>query len=105
RLWLLAVMYNGQIVAQYAANVYFVLFLHEWLGLPLLQASGLFAVIHVAAIGARIGGGCMSDAYFLGARRPALLIVIVLTLASMLGAAALPAGAPPWTGLALAVLI
>lgn len=105
RLWLLAVMYNGQIVAQYATNVYFVLFLHEWLGLPLLQASGVFAVIHLAAIGARIGWGFLSDAYFLGRRRPVLLIVIVLTLASMLLAAALPGGSPPWTGLALAVLV
>ena len=105
RLWLLSVMYNGQIVAQYAANVYFVLFLHEWLGLPLLQASGFFAVVHVAAVGARIGWGYTSDAYFLGRRRPVLLIVIALTLSSMLLAAALPPDAPTWTGLALAVLI
>jgi MFS transporter, ACS family, aldohexuronate transporter len=105
RLWLLSVMYNGQIVAQYAANVYFVLFLHEWLGLPLLQASWFYAIIHVAAIVARIGWGFASDAYFLGRRRPVLLIVIALTLLSMLLAAALPPGAPAWTGLVLAGLI
>jgi sugar phosphate permease len=105
RLWLLSVMYNGQIVAQYAANVYFVLFLHEWLDLPLLQASALFAIIHVAAVGARIGWGFASDAVFLGRRRPVLLIVIALTLSSMLLAAALPRGAPSWAGVALAVLI
>ena len=105
RLWLLSVMYNGQIVAQYAANVYFVLFLHEWLGLPLLQASGFYAIIHVAAIAARIGWGFASDAYFLGRRQPVLLIVIALTLLSMLLAAALPPGAPAWTGIVLAGLI
>jgi sugar phosphate permease len=105
RLWLLSVMYNGQIVAQYASDVYFVLFLQEWLGLPLLQASGFFAVVHVAAVGARIGWGFTSDAYFLGRRRPVLLIVIALTLLSMLLAAALPPDAPAWTGLVLAVLI
>jgi OPA family sugar phosphate sensor protein UhpC-like MFS transporter len=105
RLWLLSIMYNGQIVAQYAANVYFVLFLHEWLDLPLLQASGLFAIDHVADVASRNGWGFISDAAFLGRRRPALLIVIALTLASMLIAAALPPHAPSWTGAALAVLI
>ena len=105
RLWLLAVTYNGQIVAQYASNVYFVLFLHEALGLSLIPASGLLALINVVAIGARIGWGLVSDAYFEGARRPVLLIIILLTLASMLLAAALPPGAPRPLAIVLAILL
>jgi hypothetical protein len=57
RLWLLALTYNGQIVAQYSVSVYFVLFLHEALDLPLIAASALFAVVSVTAIGGRIGWG------------------------------------------------
>src|SRR5262245_7451127 len=38
QLWLLALTYNGQITAQYSVSVYFVLFLHEALDLPLIAA-------------------------------------------------------------------
>ena len=57
RLWLIAVVYNGQIVAQYAVTVYFVLFLHEAIGLTLMAAASMLALVNVAAIAARIGWG------------------------------------------------
>ncbi len=105
RLWLLALTYNGQIVAQYASTVYLVLFLHEALGFPLVLASGLFALVNVVAIGARIGWGLLSDSWFQGARRPVLLIIIALTLLGMLLAAALPRGAPTALAVGLAILL
>lgn len=105
RLWLLALTYNGQIVAQYSVTVYLVLFLHEALGLSLLAASGLLALVNAVAIGGRIGWGLASDALFGGARRPVLLIIIVLTLIGVLAAAALPANAPFGVAVALAVLL
>jgi sugar phosphate permease len=104
-LMLIAVVYNGQIVAQYAVTVYLVLFLHEALGLPLVLASSLLALVNVVAVGARIGWGWVSDALFGGARRPVLIVIIVLTLAGMVLAAALPSGAPLGAAIALAVLI
>jgi sugar phosphate permease len=105
RLWLLALTYNGQIVAQYASTVYLVLFLHEALDFPLVLASGLFALVNVAAIGARIGWGLLSDACFGGARRPVLLIIIVLTFMSMLAAASLPRGTSMAVAVGLAILL
>jgi ACS family hexuronate transporter-like MFS transporter len=105
RLWLLALTYNGQIVAQYSVTVYLVLFFHEVLGLSVIVASGLLALVNVAAIGGRIGWGLASDALFGGARRPVLLMIIVLTLGGMLMAAALPANAPLGAGIALAALL
>ena len=105
RLWLLALAYNGQIVAQYSVTVYLVLFLHEAVGFSLIAASGLLALVNAAAIGGRIGWGLASDALFGGARRPVLLIIIVLTLGGMLMAAALPSGAPLGLAVALAILL
>jgi len=105
RLWLLSLAYNGQIVAQYSVTVYLVLFLHEVLGLSVIAASGILALVNVVAIGGRMGWGLASDALFNGARRPVLLIIIGLTLVGMLIAAALPADAPPLVAALLAVLI
>ena len=105
RLMLLALTYNGQIVAQYSVTVYLVLFLHEMHGFSVIAASALLALVNVVAIGGRIGWGLASDALFGGARRPVLLIIIVLTLAGMLLAAALPAHAPPGVAVVLAGLL
>ena len=105
RLWLLALTYNGQIVAQYSVSVYFVLFLHEALDLPLIAASSLFAVVSVTAIGGRMGWGLISDSWFDGARRPVLAIIALLTLISMLMAASLPSHASPALAVVLAIMI
>lgn len=105
RLWLLAITYGGQVLAQFSANVFFVLFLTQWLGVPLLLASLLLALVNVMAIAGRIGWGAISDAQFGGRRRPVLLIVSCLTLATLLLAAALPRGAPPAIAVVLAILL
>lgn len=98
----LAVIYNGQVMAQFSTSTYFVLFLHEVLEVPLVAASALLALINAVAIAARIVWGSLSDRYFGGRRRPVLLVVVALTLASMLAAAALPPGAPSSIALPLA---
>jgi len=105
RLWLLALTYNGQIAAQYSVTVYFVLFLHEALDVPIIAASGLLAIVSVTAIGGRIGWGLISDSWFSGARQPVLVIIALLTLISMLTAAALPSHAPRALAMLLAVMI
>ena len=105
RLWLLGLIYNGQIFAQYATTVYFVLFLHEALALPLVLASGLLALVNLVAIGARIGWGLTSDSLFSGARRPVLVVIILLTLASMLAAAGLSPGSPVPLVIGVAILL
>ncbi len=105
RLWLLSLTYNGQIVAQYSVSVYFVLFLHEALELSLIGASGLMAIVSVTAIGGRIGWGLISDSVFDGARRPVLAIIAMLTLISMLAAAALPSHASRGLAVVLAVMV
>ena len=105
QLWLLALTYNGQITAQYSVSVYFVLFLHEALDLPLIAASGLLGVVSLVAIGGRIGWGLVSDGVFRGARRPVLALIALLTLISMLTAAALPSHAPRGFALLLALMV
>src|SRR5262249_10585251 len=69
RLWLLALTYNGQIVAQYSVTVYFVLFLHEALDVPIIAASGLLAVVSVTAIGGRGRAGGVRPTGVCGALR------------------------------------
>ena len=94
RYWWLAMTYNGQIVCQFATNAYFVLFLTQTLDVPVGVAGGFLALVNLVAIGARIGWGIISDRVFRGARRPVLSIIIGLTVASALLAAALPSRAP-----------
>lgn len=105
RLWWLAVTYNGQIVAQFSATVFLVLFLHEWLGVPLVVASGLLGAVYITAIAGRIGWGAISDGPFRGNRRPVLLIIIAITLVSVLIAAGLPKDAPLPFAIGLAILL
>ena len=101
----LALVYNGQVMAQFSTSTYFVLFLHEALDVPLVGASALLALINVVAVAARIAWGILSDRRFGGRRQPVLVVIVALTLASMLAAAALPPGAPPALALPLAVLL
>jgi predicted MFS family arabinose efflux permease len=98
----LALIYNGQVMAQFCASTYFVLFLHEVLEIPLVAASALLALINGVAIAARIAWGSFSDRRFGGQRRPVLRIVVGLTLIGTLAAAALPPGAPAAVALPLA---
>jgi predicted MFS family arabinose efflux permease len=94
QLWWLGLIFNCQLLAQASVTTYFVLFLHEALETPIVGAAALFAGVNGVAMIARIGWGLLSDRRFQGRRRPVLLLIVLLTVCSMLGAAALPRQAP-----------
>ena len=54
---------------------------------------------------ARIGWGLLSDRFFQGRRRPVLFIIVLLTVCSTLGAAALPRHTPWFVAAGLAALL
>ena len=104
RLLRLALIFGCQVFTQMAATTYFVLFLHEALNATVVVAGGLFVVVNVAAMVARIGWGLVSDRRFEGRRRPVLGIIIALTVCSTLCAALLPSHTPLWLVSGLSVL-
>ncbi len=104
RLLRLALVFGCQVFTQMAATTYFVLFLHESLGASVVTAGALFVVVNVAAMVARIGWGLVSDRQFRGKRRPVLVLIVVLTICSSLGAALLPAHTPLWIVALLSIL-
>jgi MFS transporter, ACS family, hexuronate transporter len=104
RLLQLALIFNCQVFTQMAATTYFVLFLHESLAVSVVTAGALFVIVNIAAMAARIGWGLVSDRRFQGKRRPALVIIVALTVCSNLCAAVLPSNTPLWLVAALSVL-
>lgn len=94
QLWWLGCIFNCQLITQQSVSTYFVLFLHEALNTSVVGAAALLAVINVVAMAARIGWGLLSDWHFQGKRRPVLLIIVLLTICSTLGAAAMPQQTP-----------
>ena len=105
QLWWLALIFNCQVIVQFAATTYLVLFLSEGLTVPYVVATGLFALLNVVALGARIGWGLLSDRAFGGRRKPVLVLIVVLTLAGTLLAAPLSGEIPLWLAGALAALL
>lgn len=104
RLLRLALIFNCQVFVQMAATTYFVLFLHEALGVSVVTAGALFVVVNIAAMVARVGWGLVSDRRFQGKRRPVLIGIVVLTVCSTLGAAILPSHTPLWLVALLSIL-
>src|SRR5262249_29129523 len=104
QMWWLGLIFNCQLFTQVAATTYFVLFLHEALDLPVVGAAVMLAVVNGVAMLARIGWGLVSDRYFQGRRRPVLLVIVLLTVCSALGAAAMPHQTPLVFAVGLAVL-
>jgi predicted MFS family arabinose efflux permease len=104
RIWWLALLFNCQLFTQFSVSTYFVLFLHEALDTPVVGAAALLAAVNGVAMAARIGWGLLSDRHFQGRRRPVLLIIVLLTVCSTLGAAALPRQTPFLFVAGLAVL-
>ncbi|MDE3074949.1 MAG: MFS transporter [Chloroflexota bacterium] len=103
-LWL-GIVFLTQIAAQQAAMTYFVLFLNEAAGVAVVLAAALLAVVNFVAISARIGWGLLSDRRFGGDRKPVLSILVLLSAAAMLLAAALPSHAPLALAGVLALLL
>ncbi len=104
QIWWLGVIFNCQLFTQGSATTYFVLFLHEALDTSVVRAAAMLAVVNGVAMLARIGWGLVSDRYFQGRRRPVLRIIVLLTVSSALGAAALPHQTPLIFTVGLAVL-
>jgi predicted MFS family arabinose efflux permease len=105
QIWWLSLIFNCQLFTQSAVTTYFVLFLHEALGTPVVVAAALLAVVNGAAMVARIGWGLLSDRHFGGRRRPVLLILVSLTVCGTLGAAVMPPQTPWLLTAGLAVLL
>ncbi|MBI3968829.1 MAG: MFS transporter [Chloroflexi bacterium] len=103
-IWWLAVVYNCQVIVQFAAATYLVLFLSEELHIPYVVATALFAALNVVALGARIGWGLLSDRGFGARRKPVLVMIAALTLASTVTALLLPRESPLWLAGLLAAL-
>ncbi len=105
QIWWLGLIFNCQLFTQASVTTYFVLFLHESLAFPVIGAAALFAVINGVAMLTRIAWGLLSDRYFQGKRRPVLLIIVLLTVSSTLGAAVIPPQAPWILAVGLAALL
>lgn len=105
QLWWLSLIFNCQVIVQFAATTYLVLFLSEGLGLSYVAGTSLFAVLNVIALAARIGWGALSDRRFDARRKPVLILIVLLTLAGTLLAAFLPGGAPFWLAAVMAALL
>jgi sugar phosphate permease len=105
QIWWLGLIFNCQLFAQSSVTTYFVLFLHEALAIPVVGAAALLAAINGVAMIARIGWGLLSDRRFQGRRKPVLLLIVLLTICSTLGAAALPRQTPVVIAGGLAALL
>ncbi len=105
QIWWLGLIFNCQLFTQSAVTTYFVLFLHEALDTSVVGAAALLAVVNGVAMMARIGWGLLSDRHFQGRRRPVLLILVLLTVCSTLGAAAMPRQTPLFLTVGLAALL
>ncbi|HEX2173813.1 MAG TPA: MFS transporter [Dehalococcoidia bacterium] len=105
QLWWLALIFNCQVIVQFAATTYLVLFLEEGANVPYVVGTSLFALLNAVALGARIGWGLLSDRRFGGRRKPVLTIIVVLTLAGTIVAALLPGATPVWLAVILAALL
>lgn len=81
---------------QVATLTYFILFVNDELGVPVIVAGGLLAVLHMSSIVMRIGWGVLSDTLGKGRRKPVLFVAGISTMAVLATVALLPEGAPAW---------
>ena len=88
---------------QVAALTYFILFLNDELGVPVVVAGGMLAILQASSIVMRIGWGVLSDTLGKGRRKPILLIAGIATAAALSAVALLPEGAPTWSLVLVAI--
>jgi MFS transporter, ACS family, hexuronate transporter len=102
----LAVAFGFPMVgAQVATLTYFILFLNDELGVPVIVAGGMLAVLQVANIVMRIGWGIISDTLGKGRRKPVLFFAGSMTAIVLLIVALLPDGAPTWALILIAIAL
>lgn len=93
----LAVAFGFPMVgAQVATLTYFMLFLEDELGIPVIVAGGMLGVLQFSNMFMRIGWGVLSDTIGGGKRKPVLYIAVVGTALMLLVVALLPDGTPTW---------
>jgi sugar phosphate permease len=91
--------------AQVATLTYFILFLNDELGVPIIVAGGMLAVLQVSNIVMRIGWGVISDTLTKGKRKPVLFFAGVSTALVLFIVALLPADTPYWALIAIAIML
>jgi sugar phosphate permease len=89
--------------AQVATLAYFILFLNDELGVPVIVAGGMLAILQVSNIFMRIGWGVISDTLGKGRRKPVLVISVLGTAAMLLVVALLPHGTSTWALVLVAI--
>ena len=105
-------------MTQAAVLAYLALFAREWLGLTVVAAGGLLALVQAGGTASRLGWGIVSDRLFGGRRRPCVIVnSLIGGTTSLIFASAVPlpgallgviaviagAGAFGWVGLYLAL--
>jgi sugar phosphate permease len=102
----LAVAFGFPMVgAQVATLTYFILFLNDELGVPVIVAGGMLAILQVANIVMRIGWGVISDTLGKGRRKPVLFFAGGLTALVLLIVSLLPDGTPTWALVLIAIAL
>ena len=89
--------------AQVATQTDFIHLLTDELGVDVIVAGGLLAVLQVSNIFMRIGWGVLSDTIGHGRRKPVLYVSVMGTILMLLTMALLPDGTPMWMLLLVAV--
>tara|TARA_Y100001936_G_C16089355_1_gene684624 strand:+ start:534 stop:1739 length:1206 start_codon:yes stop_codon:yes gene_type:complete len=88
---------------QVATLTYFILYVHDDLGVSIIVGGSLLAILQVSSIVMRITWGVISDTLGKGRRKPVLLVAGLLTITILLTVAFLPQNTPYW-GLVLVAI-
>jgi ACS family hexuronate transporter-like MFS transporter len=91
--------------AQVATLTYFILFLNDELGVPVIVAGGMLAILQVSNIVMRIGWGVISDTLAKGKRKPVLYFAGLSTAVVLFIVALLPDGTPYWALIVIAIAL
>jgi len=91
--------------AQVATLTYFILFLNDELGVPVIVAGGMLALLQVSNIVMRIAWGVISDTLAKGRRKPVLYLSGLITALVLFIMALLPEGTPYWALVVMSIAL
>jgi sugar phosphate permease len=92
-------------IAQGVTTTFFLIYVHESLGYPLLVAGSLFTMLMIGGAAGRIFWGVVSDLFFRGSRRRVLIIISVIAVVSVTILALWPATWPRWIFLPVVIAL
>jgi predicted MFS family arabinose efflux permease len=95
-MWLVILMAIIFVGAQFDMLTYLVLYLHDQVGLDIALASVCLAITQLGGAFARIALGIVSDTVFNGARKPALIILGAILVATALVLVFFSRATPLW---------